>query len=65
MNLLRRLSRRPPAPTFRIGDKVRFRDRAMAISEIRAREAYLIWYEDGSLRTCGFVPLTSLKIWSE
>ena len=65
-NILRRLFRRQPARTFRVGDLVRYDRRAMAIADIAGNRAQLVWHEgDGSLRTCGFKPISKLKVWSD
>ena len=65
-NIFRRFFRRQPAPVFRIGDLVRYDRRAMAIADIAGKRAQLVWHEDdGSLRTCGFKPISKLKVWSD
>ena len=57
---------RRSARTFRVGDLVRYDRRAMAIADIAGKRAQLVWHEgDGSLRTCGFKPLSKLKVWSD
>jgi hypothetical protein len=43
---------RKPARAFRVGDLVRYRGRAMAVADITAKSAKLIWFEDEVMHAC-------------
>lgn len=62
MRWLRRLFRRRPVPVFRVGDLVRYRGRAMAVSRMTGDAAELVWYDHHRvLHTAGWIPTEKLR----